>query len=173
MPKNLNLICVSCKFACPTRACAQPGRTILARCHAPPSLWHCANYQHNAPNSSDVVLQLWFNCTRPARTRAHEWCKPIRPLLFISPLRTISLPNLEINHLIFFSFSFLIIPLLLDTLSSVHPAIPLHPPLKTKTKKKPNVQWMVVFMDVCVFVASNLWSTSQCGSLGRLRENSL
>lgn len=37
-------------------------------------------------------------------TPAHKCCKPIRPALFISPLRAISLPNLEWNQPSFFPF---------------------------------------------------------------------
>lgn len=97
-------------------------------------------------------------------TPGHKSCKPIRSVLFISPFRAISLTKLEINH------SLVIV---LQHPLSLIPEIPQ----QTHGFKKRRYLWIFVFKDnkhiLGVFMSSNLWSTSQCGSLRRLSENCL
>lgn len=55
-----------CKISVPVCAPARSWAGLhLAECHVS-CFWHSANFHHNAQNYSDVVLQLWFNFTRPA-----------------------------------------------------------------------------------------------------------
>lgn len=164
---------LSCKTS---RACAKMCGYLAER-HSSELLKLCQLPAQRKKNYSDVVLQLWFNFARPARP-AHKWCKPIRPLLFISPLRAISLSKLGKKSTIFFIF--LITPHWLHTLSlPIRHFHYIHKILKRDRKKRRREKTIssgCLFSGNTFFVFSwtaNLWSTCQCGSLCRLRENCL
>lgn len=98
----LTSLCL-CKISVPARACSELGRPVfgwvpclvlLTQCQFPPQrtglLWR-----------SPTALIQFYSPSTPA----HEWCKPIRPMLFIRPLRAIIFPNLERNQPFSFLFS--------------------------------------------------------------------
>lgn len=95
-------------------------------------------------------------------TPAHKCCKPIRPMLFISPLGAISLPNFERNPASFFP-PFLIIPHWLYTLS-LSPPIPLHSHSVKILKTTPSGCLFVFMQEKQVFVFS--WAVISGQQLG-------
>lgn len=127
------------KISVPARACSELGRPVfgwvpclvlLTQCQFPPQrtglLWR-----------SPTALIQFYSPSTPA----HEWCKPIRPMLFIRPLRAIIFPNLERNQ----PFSFFFSSLYLSSSSSTTPLSRFKQFLHTLKKKKNSVQlfsWM-------------------------------
>lgn len=140
---------LSRKTSIQARACAElfgwvPCLMPLTLCQLPPQraklLWR-----------SPTALIQFYSPSTPA----HKWCKPIRPMRFISPLGAISLPNLERNQPSFFflSLSFLIIPHWLYTLSLSSP-IPLHSHDVKILKTTPSGCLFVSMQEKQVFVFS-------------------